>query len=364
MTLKISIFGAGNGGITAAADMTEKGHEVTLHQSKNSQRNLGSIAETGIINFNGQPVKIHKFTREVEEAVRGKDVIMLTIPATAVEPIAEKLAPYLEDGQYVFINSASSMSSMRFKRVLNNMKNDIDVKVGETMSLTYASRYDQETNEATLISYNEHNLFAAYPSRFTTEMLEVLGWMYDHLKPAKNIIETTLNNGNPESHPGPSILNAGRIDYAGDDFYLYKEGITEHTVDIIHKIDAERQQICRVLDFEAMSKSERSVRSGYFGKSASLQKQYNHSPVLADIQGPADLENRYVTEDVSNGLVLWASIGDAAGVKTPVMDAVITLAGVLLGRDYFNEGVTLKKLGIENVDAAGLNALMEYDHTK
>src|SRR5699024_9876840 len=102
--------------------MMEKGHEVTLHQSKNSQRNLGSIAETGIINFNGQPVKIHKFTREVEEAVRGKDVIMLTIPATAVEPIAGKLAPYLEDGQYVFINSASSMSSMRFKRVLNNMK--------------------------------------------------------------------------------------------------------------------------------------------------------------------------------------------------------------------------------------------------
>src|SRR5690625_7968695 len=105
---------------------------------------------------------------------------------------------------------------------------------------------------------------------------------------------------------------------------------------IIHKIDAERQQICRVLDFEAMSKSERSVRSGYFGKSASLQKQYNHSPVLADIQGPADLENRYVTEDVSNGLVLWASIGDAACVKKPEMNAVISLASELIGRVYFN----------------------------
>src|SRR5699024_1716220 len=238
-----------------------------------------------------------------------------------------------------------------------------DVKVGESMSLTYASRYNPETNEANLLGYNQHNLFAAYPAKDTDAMLKVLSEMYDFIK-ADTIIEVTLNNGNPESHPGPSILNAGRIDYAGDDFYLYKEGITEHTVNIIHKIDAERQQICRVLDFAAMSKSERSVRSGYFGKSASLQKQYNHAPVLADIQGPADLENRYVTEDVSNGLVLWASIGDAAGVKTPVMDAVITLAGVLLGRDYFNEGVTLKKLGIENVDAAGLNALMEYDHTK
>ena len=364
MVLKISIFGAGNGGITAAADMTEKGHEVTLHQSENSQRDLTSIAETGIIKFNGKPVKIHKFTRKVEEAVRGKDVIMLTIPATAVEPIAEKLGPYLEDGQYVFINSASAMSSLRFKRVLNNMKRDIDVKVGETMSLTYASRYDQKTNEATLISYNEYNLFAAYPSRFTEEMLEILGRMYDYLKPAKNIIETTLNNGNPESHPGPAILNAGRIDHAGDDFYLYKEGITEHTVNVIHKIDAEREQICRMLNFEVMSKSERSVRSGYFEKPGSLQEQYNHSPVLADIKGPGNLEDRYVTEDVSNGLVLWASIGDAAGVETPVMDAVITLAGVLLGRDYFNEGVSLKKLGIEDADAVGLNALMEYDHTK
>src|SRR5699024_4919077 len=110
----------------------------------------------------------------------------------------------------------------------------------------------------------EHNLFAAFPARFTGEMLEVLKRMYDHLKPAENIIETTLNNGNPESHPGPSILNAGRIDTAGDEFYLYKEGITEHTVNIIHAIDKERQEICQALDFEAADKSTRSIRSGYF----------------------------------------------------------------------------------------------------
>lgn len=364
MVLKISVIGAGNGGVTAAADLTEKGHEVTLHQSANSRNDLSRIEETGIINFNGKPVRIHKFTKDVEEAVRGNDVIMLTIPATAVEPIAEKLAPYLEDGQYILINSASAMSSLRFKRVLNNMKRDVDVKIGETMSLTYASRYHQETNEAVLISYNEHNLFAAFPSRFTEEMLEVLSRMYDHLKPAKNIIETTLNNGNPESHPGPSILNAGRIDYAGEDFYLYKEGITEHTVNVIHKIDEERKRMCEALEFEAVSKSERSVRSGYFEEEDSLQEQYNRSPVLKDIAGPANLENRYVTEDVSNGLVLWASIGDEIGVETPVMDAVITLTGALLGRDYFREGVTLSKLGIENADAGRLNSLMEYDHTR
>ncbi|WP_271400171.1 NAD/NADP-dependent octopine/nopaline dehydrogenase family protein [Salinicoccus roseus] len=364
MGLKISIFGAGHGGITAAADMTERGHTVTLYQSPQSGRDLSKIEETGEINFNGSPVKIHKFTREVAEAVHDQDVLMLAIPSTAIEPVAENIAPHLEDGQYILINSASAMCSIRFKRVLHNMKADVDVKVGETMSLTYASRYFPEKNEAQLIAYNKHNLFAAYPSRHTEEMLEVFNRMYDHLKPAENILETTLNNGNPESHPGPSILNAGRIDFAGDEFYLYKEGITEHTVNVIHRIDEERQAICKALGFEALSKSERSVRSGYFEEGKSLLEQYNSSKVLKDIVGPTDLENRYVTEDVSNGLVLWASIGDMVDVETPVMDAVITLTGVLLGRDYFKQGVTLGKLGIESTNAEQLNHLMRYNHTR
>lgn len=364
MTLKIGIFGAGNGGVTAAADLTEKGHEVTLYQSANSKNDLSSIDTSGTINFNHRPVKIYQFTKDVKTAVEDKDVIMLTIPAPAVEPVAEKLAPYLEDGQYIMINSASAMSSLRFKRVLRNMKHDVDVRIGETMSLTYASRYDSKTNEAHLISYNEYNLFAAYPSRFTEEMLEVLSRMYEYLKPAENIIETTLNNGNPESHPGPSVLNAGRIGYAGEDFYLYKEGITEHTVNVIHRIDKERQEICRALDFEALDKSARSIRSGYFKEAGSMQEQFNSSEVLKDIPGPADLEDRYVTEDVSNGLVLWASIGDATGVDTPVIDSVITLAGVLLNHDYFQQGVTLGKLGIQPGSGAELNGLMEYDHTR
>ena len=42
-------------------------------------------------------------------------------------------------------------------------------------------------------------------------------------------MKTNLENGNPEVHPAPTLLNVGRIDYA-DTFALYKEGITKHTV--------------------------------------------------------------------------------------------------------------------------------------
>lgn len=357
MTLKVGIFGAGHGGVTAAADLTKKGCTVTLYQSQDSKSDLSKLSENNEIILNGEPVKIHAFTRDVKEAVSGQDVLMLAIPAPAVEKVAENIGPHIEDGQHIYINSASAMCSIRFRNVMDKMGIDKDIKVGESMSLTYASRYNAETNEANLIGYNEYNLFAAYPAKDTDEMLEVLGGMYDFVK-ADTIIEVTLNNGNPESHPGPSILNAGRIDYAGDSFYLYKEGITEHTVNVVHKIDEERQEICRKLGYDAVDKSARSVRSGYFEEGKPLLKQFNESPMLRDILGPTHLENRYITEDVESGLVLWASIADAVGVDTPVMDAVITLTGVLLERDYFEIGLTLDKLGIEIKDAEELNEVM------
>ena len=47
-------------------------------------------------------------------------------------------------------------------------------------------------------------------------------------------------------HPGPTLLNVGRIDYAGE-FALYKEGITKHTVRLLHAIELERLNLGRRL---------------------------------------------------------------------------------------------------------------------
>lgn len=358
MTLKIAIFGAGNGGVAAALEMTERGHEVTLHHEETRMQGLDTLKSRKTATLNGKEITFHEFTNDASVAVSGKDVLMLAIPAFAIEDVSRVIVPHLEDGQMVYINSAAAMGALRFRNIMKEMNVEKSVKVGDSMSLTYASRYDKETNAATIYGHNQYNLFSAYPSSDTDEMLEVLSQMYDHFVPAKNIVEVLLNNGNPESHPGPSILNAGRIDYAGDSFYLYTQGMTEHTINVVHEIDKERQEICRTLGFDAVDKSTRSVRSGYFKDGLTLLEQYHTSDLLKDLLGPTHLENRYITEDVSNGLVLWASIGDAIGVETPTMDSVIQLTGVLLGRDYFDIGVTLDKMGIDVDSSDALNGLM------
>lgn len=64
------------------------------------------------------------------------------------------------------------------------------------------------------------------------------------------------------------------------------------------------------------------------------------------------MKNRYLTEDIAYGLVLWSSLGREIEVETPNIDAIIVLASTILERDFFEEGLTINELGKEKL---GLN---------
>jgi opine dehydrogenase len=75
--------------------------------------------------------------------------------------------------------------------------------------------------------------------------------------------------------------------------------------------------------------------------------------------GPDTFHHRYITEDVPYGLVLMSSLGRAMGVPTPTCDHVVRVAGAVMGRDYFSEGRTLERLGIEHLGPEELLAFLE-----
>ncbi|WP_231507692.1 NAD/NADP octopine/nopaline dehydrogenase family protein [Bacillus sp. UNC41MFS5] len=243
--------------------------------------------------------------------------------------------------------------------ILKKFKKDISFKIGETASLTYASRVT-ENGEVELGLEVDSLLFAAYPSSCTTEIIEQLQELYPALIPAKNIWETCLNNGNPETHPGPSLLNAGRIEFSGGEFYLYNEGITPHVSNIIKAVSKERQALCQALGVKYISTSERLTALGYAKPSDNLHDLYNQSEVFAPIKGPLSLTSRYFIEDISNGLVLWSSIGKTVNVPTPNIDAIITLSGSLIGKDYWNEGITLNRLGLSGLNPTQLTECVDH----
>ncbi|WP_366922129.1 NAD/NADP octopine/nopaline dehydrogenase family protein [Metallumcola ferriviriculae] len=357
---KVAILGAGNGGITAAADLGHRGFEVRLYELPRFSQNLDPVIKRGGIllkNKNKEDfVKPHLVTSDIQKAIDGAEVIMLTIPALAVEEFAKVCAPYLKDNQIVFINSAGAMSSARFINVIRSMGIDTDIKIGESSSLTYGTRVINGS-EVELYLSAKKLLFSAFPSRNTPEVLEKCKCLYNSLVPASNIWETTLNNGNPETHPGPCLLNAGRIEYSGGEFYLYREGITEGVSRVIKAISKERKALCDALSVKYIPTEKRLAEIGYCEPLEKLHEQYRRSEVFGPIKGPLSLTSRYFVEDISMGLVLWSSLGKALGIATPIIDSIIMLGGSLIEKDYWLEGLTLEKLGLADMDC---NGLIEY----
>ena len=82
--------------------------------------------------------------------------------------------------------------------------------------------------------------------------------------------------------------------------------------------------------------------------------------VLLLSKGPDSLTNRYVTEDVPYGLVVWASMGNAVGIETPTMDALIEIGSVIIGVDCWKKGRNLEKMGI---DGLRLEQIIRYLET-
>ena len=70
---KVAILGGGNGGITAAADLSNRGFEVSLFQSEKFCKNLDVIKEKGEIilqTLDSESVeKVNLVTDDIEKAI-------------------------------------------------------------------------------------------------------------------------------------------------------------------------------------------------------------------------------------------------------------------------------------------------------
>lgn len=351
---KVAILGAGNGGLTAAADLSERGFDVSLFELEEFKTNLEGVLKNGgiILEADGKSrfIEINNVTTDLEKAIDGAQIIMLTVPGFAIESFSEKLAPIVNDDQIILLNGAASMGCLRFNNKAKEIGINKDFKLVETNSLTYGTRAFPDEARVELSLRVKKIFLASYPKENLDQVFNSCKEIYSCFVKAEDIWHTTLENGNPEVHPGPSLLNAGRIDYSNGEFWLYKEGITEHTIKVLKAVESERMNIGKAFGFELEDAIQSRARRGYFTtEDGDLQQLFNTSPVFTKIKGPVSVNSRYFTEDISTGLVLWSDLGKVAGVPTPNIDSIITLGGSLLEVDFYEDGLTLKSLGLDSL---------------
>ena len=359
--MNIAVLGSGNGGCAVAFDCAACGHQVRLFDFESFPESIKAVQNSGGIHCEGvlegfQPVV--SAGHDIEKALDGADIIFAVGPAYSTEPFAQACKPYLRQGQIVIVCPSSCGGSIEFKNGAGLDIRDENIIVAETSTLPYAVRL-LEPGKIRIFNKLKGGLFlAAVPAQNTNYVLEQVRDVYPAMIAAKNILQTSLQNGNPVIHPTITLMNVALIERTRGDFDFYHQGVTPAVGRLIAAVDRERIAIGKKLGVEVIPDPELSVMQGYMTE-ATYDSGFATAPGFAGVKAPDSLDYRYFNEDVGYGLVFLQNLGQQIGVATPVIRAVITLVSLLMNRDYLNEARrTMETLGLSKRSAQELQSLL------
>jgi len=340
----ITIIGAGNGGFAMAADLALSGWKVNLYELPRFKENLTPLLKERGIHITGAAntgfAKLPKITLDIEEAIEDAFCLMVNMVSLAHDEIAELLAPVIQEDQALFILPGNA-GSLVFAKAFRKKGKQMRAPIAETLTLPYGCRKTGPTsvNISRLLG---KNFLAAFPSRNNEKALTLFQALYPKTLLMTNVLEVAINNPNIILHPAPSMLNMARIEFSKGDFGLYQEGFSPSVMRVMDGLDQEVMAIQKA--FALPVQSCKQLFETRYEKSFDEQFAFMRK---AGNRGPFDVRTRYITEDVPVGMVLIASLGRKLGVPTPTFDATIQLCGLMNETDYWKEGRTLERLGLE-----------------
>ncbi len=361
---KFAVLGTGNSGQAYAADITLKGYTVNLAEVPEFEDNLSAIEKKGGIEISGEAgngfARLNMMTTDLKQAIKGVDIIIIGGSAHAHEPFSKALAHDFEDGQFILFTS--NFGALKFRNWMKEAGVTTRVTPVESTSLLYAVRA-AEPGVVNCIGLKGILPVAALPARQTTEFLDLIKPVFQQVVAAENVWTTSVNNVNPIVHPPMVLFNAGRIEATGGKGWnLYADGATECVTRVMLAMDAERMALLGRIsnDGIAFKNSFENFYAKYSLGKQTLSETLRQSPIHSNpvFPAPSCIDTRYINEDLPFGLVPWSNMGRLWDVPTPNVDAVIRLVSTMLGKDYFVEGLTADKLGLQGMTPADVKAII------
>ena len=357
--MKVVVIGTGNVGVAIAADLSIQGHEVSLVKTSSVESKaydrLVANAYHVWLKENGKytETKIEHVTRDLS-VIRDAEVIFVTIQSTYHEELYKQICQYLNSEQ-VLVCICSYMSSFYLSQYceslpmiaettgpylegrveLNDKPNEVVFRVGCRLTNSPLSVFHENRKE---------------------ECMKKLKSLHECFNASCSVIESALLNPNMVLHTVGAIMSIPRIEFSEGNFCMYREAYThknQATLNIMLKLDEEKKHVLKALGARPVDIME----AGGFLKGWESFFEYSESDDRAI--SPTSIRSRYITEDVSQGLVLLESIGNRAGVFCPITTSLIDIASAALGEDFRKNGRNIYKLKaeryIDNLSSEGWN---------
>ena len=341
--MKIAVLGGGNGAYAAAADLSERGHEVRFWR-----RNTAALRDALVVkDAEGErTVRISAVCKNIGDAVRGADLVFMPDPAFTQVDNAALLAPHLADGQAVFL-APGTFGSYVMAQAIRRAGNRAEFAFAETGTLPWLTRKHGEGTIA--ITARATRLPAGvFPAHETERVLRLIKQFFP-VEPVEDALSAALMNAGPIIHPPLILMNAGPLEHF-ERWDIHNEGTQPSIRRVTDALDAERIAVRAALGYRAphfpladhyRPDGEEWMYGRRVHKKLTDSKDWSERIVLT--------EHRYMREDVEHGLAFLVSVCEWAGVACPVARGLLALGSAVLGRDLRAEGRTLENLGLASL---------------
>ncbi|MCY3643645.1 MAG: hypothetical protein OXG41_08695 [Acidimicrobiaceae bacterium] len=319
--MKVAVLGSGAGALAVAADMSRHGRRTVMAGLDDEQKELDPVAERGgVLVADGGRTRIHPVdvAGSTTEALAGAELAVVVAPCDVRERYARAIAPHATPDHTVLLVGVGGGAIVARRYI------EPPTVVAETNTLPHRAR---ATGPATVDVTAKRGgvLVASLPAipPDTARVMELIGDVWPQAAATDTVWTTVLTSYD--------ALEAAATGAAG-----------AADTDAVEAADAEL----------------RALRQALFSRESRGYDEFRTAQGLtqtAQALTPADAaEDVAAAGDVPGALVLASSLGRAAGVPTPAIDALVSGAEARLGRDLTAPAPTLAALGLGGLDVTGL----------
>ncbi len=355
MNNKVTIIGAGNGGLTAAYHFSKRGYEVCVYDSPAFPEQIESINKTNTITalsksdednyILGGEESIALATTSIEAAMNFSSTFVMICPTFAQEILFSYMIPYLKKNDIIIL-----MPGNYGGLVLSNMiqdKLDLNITFVDAITIPWATRIVAPAT-ISIMGLKEFLPLSIYPAEHaTTETKKRI----ENLIPIpveylSDPIVAGLENINFGGHPLMTVVNIGLLENFDGEFNYYGDCCSTATANAAAKMDIERIAVANAYGYTVRTELE-AMNALYASNHSSVYEFNRASKVHGKIKNaPNSSNNRYITEDIPYLLVPCYELAKAKGLSCKLIESVIHLANAYNNTNYFETGRTLKKMGL------------------
>jgi opine dehydrogenase len=327
--MRLAVLGAGAIGPAAAVLAASREHSVTIW----SPSGAGTAGIEGSIEAEGAvagrfPLHV---ARDLGEGFAEADAAFLAVPAYAFPALLPRIAAALPPDLPLLIAPAASLAPLALDALIATRGGPARRAPIGAMGTTPVTARRPAPARVRVAAVRAAVDMAAVPAGSAAEMGALATALFGHACPlAPNVLQAGLANANPIIHAVLALTNVTRIERA-EDWPQYGL-MTPAACRMMDALAAERANLASAFGVTVLRLDESLHRANGVPIGPLAEMAAAIATTRGAVLGPAEMETRYVTEDVPYGLSFYLWLARGHGVAMPVTEAVVTSLEVLWGR--------------------------------